>query len=155
MGEKLSASVAWTSSTPKGWSLPSIITARLLAAPKVRRIGGIVKRSSAAQSGTIVAAPESRAAPAWESRAAETRRPAPITWSSRPARRLRRRPSRPTSQMQALATPSISPISATAATISDSGSPFCSASSPSLATTACWASARCRSDSAVLRSLMS
>ncbi len=57
-------------------------------------------------------APESRAAPAWESRAAETRRPAPTTWSSSPARRLRRRPSRPSSQMQALWTPSTSPISA-------------------------------------------
>ena len=79
LGAKRSGSVAWTSSTPKGWSLPSIITARLLAAPKARSTGGIVKRSSLAQSGTIAAAPESSAAPAWESRAAETRRPAPTT----------------------------------------------------------------------------
>ena len=33
LGVKRCASVAWMSSTPKGWSLPSIITARLLAAP--------------------------------------------------------------------------------------------------------------------------
>ena len=101
-GVKRLGSVEWTSSTPKGWSLPSITTARLLPTPSTRSAGGIVKRCSADQSSTITCRPESSAAPAWESRAAETRRPPPITWSSSPARRLRRRPSRPTSQMQAL-----------------------------------------------------
>ena len=46
---------------------------------------------------------------------AETRRPAPSASPSSPARRLSRRPSRPTSQMQAFWTPSTSPISETAA----------------------------------------
>ena len=112
LGEKRCGSVAWTSRTPKGWSLPSIITARLLAAPN----GAQDRRHREALLARPVgddrrARPESSAAPAWESRAAETRRPAPTTSSSRPARRLRRRPSRPSSQMQALWTPSISPIS--------------------------------------------
>ena len=34
----------WTSSTPKGCSLPSISTARLLATPSTRSAGGIEKR---------------------------------------------------------------------------------------------------------------
>ena len=154
-GRSGAARSAWMSSTPNGWSLPSIITARLLAAPTTRSTGGIVKRLSLVQSVTIVWVPDSSAAPAWESSAAETRRPAPTTSSSRPARRLRRRPSRPSSQMQALWTPSTSPISEIAARISDSGSPSCRARSPSLATTACWASARCSSASVRLRSVMS
>ena len=120
-----------------------------------RTAGGIVKRSSLVQSGTITGTPASSAAPACDSRPAETRRPEPSTASSRPARRLRRRPSRPTSQMQARSTPSSSPISVTASRISASGSPFFSARSPSRATTACWARERCRSISAVLRSVMS
>ena len=100
-GVKRLGSIEWTSSTPNGWSLPSITTARLLPTPSTRSTGGIVKRCSVAQSATITCRPESSAAPAWESRAAETRRLAPVTWPSSPARRRRRRPSRPTSQMQA------------------------------------------------------
>ena len=155
LGPKRPASQEWTSSTPKGRSLPSITTASELAAPRARTAGGIVKRSSTDQSGTITGTPASSAAPACDSRPAETRRPEPCTVSSRPARRLSRRPSRPTSQMQACSTPSSSPIRLTASRISASGSPFLSARSPSRATTACWARERCRSISTVLRSVMS
>ena len=154
-GPKRPGSVEWTSSTPKGCSLPSIITARLLPNPSTRSTGGIVNRCSLDQSPTITCSPDSSAAPAWESRAAETRRPAPVTWPSSPARRRRRRPSRPTSQMQAPSTPSTPSIRETAARIRESGSPSFRARSPSWATTACWAAARCTSCSASLRSVMS
>ena len=144
----------WTSSTPKGCCLPSIVTARLLRTPVTRSTGGIEKRRSADQSSTITCSPESSAAPACESRAAEARSE-PSTCFSSPARRLRRRPSRPVSQMQAASTPSISVSSATASPISWSGSPSFNARPPSWATAACWAAERLSSCSADLRSVMS
>ncbi len=112
-GVKRLGSDECTSRMPKGRCLPSIGTARLLRTPIARRGEGIEKRLSADQSSTITCRRESSAAPAWESRAAEAR-PAPTARSSRPVRRLSRRPSSPTSQMQAAATPSISVIRETA-----------------------------------------
>ncbi len=154
-GVKWLGSVEWMSSTPKGRSLPAIGTARLLRMPSTRSAGGIEKRRSLVQSSTITCRPDSSAAPACESRAAEARRSAPPLRSSRPARRCRRRPSRPASQTQAASTPSISVISGTVCLASRAGSPSWRAWRPSRATAACCAAARCSSCSASLRSVMS
>ena len=60
-----------------------------------------MKRSSADQSGTMTARPSRGRRRRGIRAPAETRRPEPSMVSSRPARRLSRRPSRATSQMQA------------------------------------------------------
>ena len=75
LGIEARGSAEWTSSTPKGRSLPSITTASELVAPRARTAGGILKRSSSFQSATMIGTPASSAAPACDSRPAETRRP--------------------------------------------------------------------------------
>ena len=152
---KLFGSSEWMSRIPNGCSRPSIGTARLLRTPITRSAGGIENRPSVSQSAMITCRPDSSAAPAWELRAADARRLPSVPWISAPASICSRRPSRPTSQMQAASMPSISTISATASSISAADSPCWSAWLESRATVACWATARRRSSSAILRSVMS
>ena len=127
------------------------------ATPSTRSAGGIEKRALARPvvDDHVQAGLERGAGVGVAGRrdAAARRRP---PGSSRPARRWRRRPSRPSSQMQALSTPSISVISATAAAhqrlrVAVLQRPLAEPGDRPPAGRA----ARCSSCSAILRSVMS